>query len=121
MNLVYRGDNVKEFFVKASKMYKEAEFNDQAKFGLIREAIRSDQGTLQSRFLRKADTYEKVRETCLEYTDNQKVFALQVEEEQVTDRTRGSQQENGKQNFKRILHRRWTSCARSLGARRTHD
>ena len=34
-NLVYKGTNVKEFFVNANKLYKEAEFNDQAKFGLI--------------------------------------------------------------------------------------
>ena len=39
MNLVYNGGNVKEFFMKPSKLYKEAKFNDQAKFGLIREAI----------------------------------------------------------------------------------
>ena len=74
VNLVYKGGNVKEFFVKASKLYKEAKFNDQAKFGLIREAIKSDQGMLQFVFLRKADTFEKVSETCLEYADNQKVF-----------------------------------------------
>ena len=37
VNLVYKGGNVKEFFGKASKLYKEAEFNDQAKFGLINE------------------------------------------------------------------------------------
>ena len=75
VNLVYRGSNVKEFFVKASRLYKEAKFNDQAKFGLVREAIKSDQGKSQIVFLRKADTYEKVRGTCLEYADNQKEFA----------------------------------------------
>ena len=69
--------------MKASKLYKEAKFNDQAKFGLILEAIKSDQGMLQFVFLRKADTYEKVRETCLVYADNQKVLVSR--EEQVTD------------------------------------
>ena len=62
VNLVYKGGNVKEFFVKASKLYKEAKFDDQAKFRLIREAIKSDQGMLQFLFLRKANTYKKVRE-----------------------------------------------------------
>ena len=71
VNLVYKGGNVKEFFVKARKLYKEA------KFRLIREANKSDQGMLQFVFLRKADAYEKVMESCLEYADNQKVFAAQ--------------------------------------------
>ena len=35
-NLVYKGGNVKEFFVEASNLYQEDKFNDQAKFGLIR-------------------------------------------------------------------------------------
>ena len=74
VNLVYKGGNVKEFFVKASKLYKEAKFNEQAKFGLIREAIKFDQGMSQFVFLIKADTYEKVRENCLEYADNQKIL-----------------------------------------------
>ena len=39
---VYKESNVKEFFVKANKLYKEAKFNDQAKFGSIDEAIKSD-------------------------------------------------------------------------------
>ena len=68
---------VKEFFVKESKLYKEAKFNDQAKFGSIREATKFDQGMLQFVFLGKANAYEKVRETCLENADDQKVFVLQ--------------------------------------------
>ena len=40
-------------------------------------------------FLRKADTYEKVRETCLEYGDDQIVFASQGE--QINDQTRSHQ------------------------------
>ena len=79
VNLVYKGRNVKEFFVKASKLHMEAKFNDRAKFGLIREAIKSDQGMLNFVFLRMTDTYETVRETCPEYADNLKVFASQGE------------------------------------------
>ena len=56
VNLVYKGVYPKEFFVKASKFYKEAKFNDRAKFGLIREFIKSEKGTLQFLFLRKAYT-----------------------------------------------------------------
>ena len=72
--------------MKVGKLYKEAKFNDHEKSGLIREAIKSDQGMLQFVFLRMADTYEKGRETCLVYADNQKGFVSQ--EEQVTDQTR---------------------------------
>ena len=57
VNLVYKDGNVKEFFVKASKLYEEAMFNDRAKFESIREAIKFDQGILQFVFLRKAGTY----------------------------------------------------------------
>ena len=39
VNFAYKACSVKEFFVQARKLYKEAKFNGQAKFGLIREAI----------------------------------------------------------------------------------
>ena len=55
VNLVYNGGNFKEFVLKSRKLYKEAKFNDQAKFGLIREAIKFGQGMLQFVFLRKPD------------------------------------------------------------------
>ena len=42
--------------MKASKLYKEAKLNDQAKFGFIREAIKFDQHMLRFVFLRKVDT-----------------------------------------------------------------
>ena len=56
VNLVYKAVNVKVFYVKANKLYKEAKFNDQANFGLIREATKSDQVVLQFLALKKADT-----------------------------------------------------------------
>ena len=75
VNFVYKGGNIEEFFVKASKFYREAKFDDRAKYVSIREAIKSDQGILQLVFLRKADTYEKVTKSSVEYADNQKFFA----------------------------------------------
>ena len=63
--------------MKASKLYKSAKFNDQAKFGLIREATNSDQSMLQFVFSRTVDAYKKARETCLEYADNQKLILSQ--------------------------------------------
>ena len=58
---------------------------------MIRKAIKSDQDMLQFVFLWKADIYEKVREICLEYDDNQKVFAAQ--KELVTDQARSGRKE----------------------------
>ena len=34
VNFVYKGGNVNEFFLRESKLYKEAKFNDGAIFGL---------------------------------------------------------------------------------------
>ena len=113
VNLVYKGDNFKEFFVNASKLYKAANFNDQAKFGLVGEAMKSDQGMLQFESLRKGDTYEKVREICIEYANNQKVFASQGE--QVIDQAKSGDQESEK-NFTRKLRKRKTNFARSLSS-----
>ena len=69
---------------------------------------------LQFVFLRKADTYEKVWETCLEYADNQKVFVPQGQEKQVSDHEQDSSTKKGKKYFTRIRQKKWTSCARSL-------
>ena len=99
MDLVDRFGNLKEFLLKPSKLYKEAKFNYQANFGLIREAIRSDQGLLQFAFLRKADAYEQVRGNCDEYADNKTVFVLMVQEEQVIEQAQANQTDNGKKKF----------------------
>ena len=83
---MYKGWNDKKLFLKTSELDKEAKFNDRANFLLNGEAIKHEQGMLQVVLLRKADTYETVRETCFDYADNQKVFASQGE--QIVDRTR---------------------------------
>ena len=94
-----KNGNVKEIFLKPSKIYKEAKFNDRAKFGLIREIFKSDQGMLQFVSLKEADMYEEVKETCLEYADNQKVFGWQSQEEQVTNHEQGTQSNKRKEKF----------------------
>ena len=75
VNLLYEKDNFNGLFLRANKLYKEAKSNNQAKFGLIRETVKSDQGMLQFVFLTKKEVYKKVRGTCLEYVNNEKVFA----------------------------------------------
>ena len=57
VKLVYKGDNVDEFFVRAIKLYKEATFNDKPSIWVIWEAIKSDQGMLQFLLLGKAVTF----------------------------------------------------------------
>ena len=44
VNIVYKRTNVQEFVVEASTLYKKAKLIDQAKLGLIRNAIESDRG-----------------------------------------------------------------------------
>ena len=95
VNLVFKGGIVKEFFIKSNKLYEKAKFSDQEKFEFIWE-VKSDQGMLQFLFLRKEDTYEKFKETCLEYANNKKVFKSRVQEEQVTDESQGLESYKGK-------------------------
>ena len=52
---------------------------------------------LQFLFLRKADTYEKVKEACLQYTDNQKFFASRGD--QRTDQERSGEHEDAKEKL----------------------
>lgn len=47
-------------FFEFYKLYKEAEFNDPAKFGSIQEPVKSDQGMLLPVFLKKLDIYDKL-------------------------------------------------------------
>ena len=54
---------------------------------------------LQFVILKNADTYEKVKETCLEHADNQKVITSQIQEKQVTDQEQDSSTTKGKEIF----------------------
>ena len=66
---------------------------------------------LQFAFLRKADTYEKVRETCLEYADNQKLFVSQGQEKHITDQEQDSSSTEEKEKLhKEISERVDTQC-----------
>ena len=76
VNLTYKGEDVKEFFVRAKKLYKEANFNEGTKHGMIMEAIKSDQSSLQFVLLRKVITFDDVKETCPEYAEHQKMYSL---------------------------------------------
>ena len=49
--------------------------------------------------LRKANAYVKIRETCLNHTENQKIVASYIEKQHVTDQERIYHQKNEKENF----------------------
>ena len=114
VNLTYKDEDAKEFFVRASKLCKKANFNEGTKHGMIMEAIKSDQSLLQFTLLRKVNTFDDVRKTCLEYAEHQNMYSLP---KGVTEKPSGcsswSMTETGK--VKMMKHwTRWTSCARSL-------
>lgn len=66
--------DVNEFFMKEDKLYTKAKFNDQGKFGLIREAIKDDETLLQFIIFRGCKNYAEVKGACFECSDNQKVL-----------------------------------------------
>ena len=75
-NLSYQSEDVKEFFVKETKLYKEANFNKSTKHQMIMEDITSDQRLFHFAVLKKVRTLEDVKETFFEYAEHQKVYFL---------------------------------------------
>ncbi len=75
-NHQYVIDDIKEVIFKAEKLYKEAKFSEELKFEIIHEVIRSDQALMYFVHLKKATTYEQVKEACLEYADSLKVYVV---------------------------------------------
>ena len=47
ISLEYDGGDIQTFLTRADKLYSEAKFNEQAKFGLLRDSLKSDQMLLQ--------------------------------------------------------------------------
>ncbi len=76
VNLTYHGEYIKEFFVRASKLYKKAKFNEGTKHGMVLEFIMPDKILLKFVLLRKVRTFEEVKETCMEYSKHQKAYSL---------------------------------------------
>ncbi len=75
VNLTYKGEDFK-LLVRASKLYKEANFNDGMRHGMIMEAIKSDEILLQFVLLRKVSTFDCVKDTCLEDAEHQKMYSI---------------------------------------------
>ena len=76
VNLSYQCKDFKEFFVKETKLYKEANFNEGTKHGMIMEAIKFDQSLLHFVLLRIVTRFEDVKEMCLDCDEHQKMHSL---------------------------------------------
>ena len=76
VNLKYTTGDIKSFVEDADRLYKEAKFNEEAKLGLFRDAIKGNPVLLQFAMLRGATSYEEVKQACLEFAENQKILEL---------------------------------------------
>ena len=54
--------------------YSQAKFDGQAKFGFLRDGLKSDHMLLQSVFFRKAESYDEIKQARIEYADNLKMM-----------------------------------------------
>lgn len=74
-NLKYDGKDMNKFLEKAEHLYSLAGFTDEAKYGLIKRTIGTDNELLKLTVLRTAKTYKDVKTACLEFAGNPDVFA----------------------------------------------
>ena len=54
ISLEFDGGDIQNFLTRADKLYSQAKFNEQAKFGLLRDSLKSDQMLLQFVLFRRA-------------------------------------------------------------------
>ncbi len=63
------------FLTREEKADKQANFNDQAKFGMFHEALKSDLLLLQFMLFRGAKDYEELKSYYADDTVNQKMMS----------------------------------------------
>ncbi len=73
--LTYDGGDIQAFLTRVEIAYNQAEFNEHAKFGMLREALKTDQLLLQFVLFRGTKDYEEVKQYCTDYADNQKMMS----------------------------------------------
>ena len=76
ISLLYDGRDLHVFLTKAEIIHKQAKFNAQAKYVLLREALQGDYNLLQFVLFRGAKNYDEVKKYCLEYAGNQKMMGM---------------------------------------------
>ena len=67
ISLSYDGGDIQKFLTRAEKACNQAKFNDEAKFGLLREELKSDQLLLQFFLFRGAKDYEELKKYFADY------------------------------------------------------
>ena len=70
----HQGGDVKAFIERADRCYRSANFNEESKLGLLREAVRSNPMLLQFAILRGARDYRAFKPACYEFAGNPKVL-----------------------------------------------
>lgn len=67
-------DDVPGYLRSMEIAFEKAQFNDKAKFGLLRDALKSIPKLLQLMIYRGASTYEELKNTVLDYENGRLVF-----------------------------------------------
>ena len=74
ISLEHDGDDSQTFLTRADVLYSQAKFNEQAKFGLLRDSLKSELILLQFVLFRGAKSYNEINHACIEYSDNSKMI-----------------------------------------------
>ena len=67
ISLEQDGRHIQTFLTRADKLYSQAKFNQQAKFGVVRDALKSDEVLLKFVLFRGAKSYSEIDDACMEY------------------------------------------------------
>ena len=73
VDLKYSGSDVQAFFRKAEKLYQKAGFGEKAQYGMILKAIKTNKKMLDFVLVRGDESFEMVKESCLQYEKKQNV------------------------------------------------
>ena len=74
ISLEYDSSDIQTSLTRAANLHSQAKFNEQAKFGLLRDSRKSDQMLLQFVRFRGAKSYNEINQTCVEYSDKLKMM-----------------------------------------------
>ena len=70
--LEYEGEDIQTSLTRADKFYSQAEFNKQAKFGLLRDYLKSDQMLPLFVLFSGAKNYNDIKQVCVENSEKRK-------------------------------------------------
>ena len=74
VSLEYDRGDIETFITRADKLYSQAKFNEQAKFDLPRDTLKSDQMLQQFVLFRGAKSHNEIKQACIEYADSHKMM-----------------------------------------------